>query len=80
MMPDRILNRINIEEFWAHFLLRKKPGYPLVSFLPAAKKDTASIPCAEDQEHQNGAWHHRADAGLYCVMIRVASVTGKLSP
>jgi hypothetical protein len=22
------------------------PGYPLVSFLPAAKKDTASIPCA----------------------------------
>jgi hypothetical protein len=25
---------------------RKKPGYPLVSFLPAAKKDTASIPCA----------------------------------
>jgi hypothetical protein len=33
--------------FWAHFLRnRKKPGYPLVSFLPAAKKDTASIPCA----------------------------------
>jgi hypothetical protein len=25
---------------------RRKPGYPLVSFLPAAKKDTASIPCA----------------------------------
>jgi hypothetical protein len=25
---------------------RKKPGYPLVSFLPAAKKDTAPIPCA----------------------------------
>jgi hypothetical protein len=22
------------------------PGYTLVSFLPAAKKDTASIPCA----------------------------------
>jgi hypothetical protein len=22
------------------------PGFPLVSFLPAAKKDTASIPCA----------------------------------
>jgi hypothetical protein len=22
------------------------PGYPLVSFLPVAKKDTASIPCA----------------------------------
>jgi hypothetical protein len=22
------------------------PGYPLVSFLPPAKKDTASIPCA----------------------------------
>jgi hypothetical protein len=33
---------------WAHFLRfhRKKPGYPLVSFLPQAKKDTASIPCA----------------------------------
>jgi hypothetical protein len=26
------------------------PGYPLVSFLPPAKKDTAPIPCAEDQE------------------------------
>jgi hypothetical protein len=25
---------------------RRKPGFPLVSFLPAAKKDTASIPCA----------------------------------
>jgi hypothetical protein len=25
---------------------RRKPGYPLVSFLPLAKKDTASIPCA----------------------------------
>jgi hypothetical protein len=24
----------------------RKPGYPLVSFSPAAKKDTASIPCA----------------------------------
>jgi hypothetical protein len=23
------------------------PGFPLVSFLPLAKKDTASIPCAE---------------------------------
>jgi hypothetical protein len=30
---------------------RKKPGYPLVSFLPAAKKDTASIPCAADKWH-----------------------------
>jgi hypothetical protein len=28
---------------------RKKPGYPLVSFLPAAKKDTASIPCAANK-------------------------------
>jgi hypothetical protein len=30
----------------AALLCRKKPGYPLVSFLPAAKKDTAPIPCA----------------------------------
>jgi hypothetical protein len=29
---------------------RRKPGYPLVSFLPAAKKDTAPIPCAEEEE------------------------------
>jgi hypothetical protein len=29
---------------------RRKPGYPLVSFLPQAKKDTASIPCAEEEE------------------------------
>jgi hypothetical protein len=25
---------------------RRKPGFTLVSFLPAAKKDTAPIPCA----------------------------------
>jgi hypothetical protein len=30
----------------AALLCRKKPGYPLVSFLPSAKKDTAPIPCA----------------------------------
>jgi hypothetical protein len=28
---------------------RRKPGYPLVSFLPTAKKDTASIPCAAEK-------------------------------
>jgi hypothetical protein len=27
------------------------PGFPLVSFLPAAKKDTASIPCAAVKRH-----------------------------
>jgi hypothetical protein len=30
---------------WAHFLLRKKPGYPL-QFLPLRGKNSAPIPCA----------------------------------
>jgi hypothetical protein len=34
------------EHFGRIFCCRKKPGYPLVSFLPTAKKDTAPIPCA----------------------------------
>jgi hypothetical protein len=37
--------RISIQRR-AHPRQRRGPGYPLVSFLPAAKKDTASIPCA----------------------------------
>jgi hypothetical protein len=46
--------------FWAHFrakaaALARKPGYPLVSFSPAAKKDTASIPCAEEEERTRAA-------------------------
>jgi hypothetical protein len=33
--------------FWAHpATYVAGPGFPLVSFLPVAKKDTASIPCA----------------------------------
>jgi hypothetical protein len=36
--------------FWAHPALRAGPGFPLVSFLPSAKKDTASIPCASRSE------------------------------
>jgi hypothetical protein len=35
---------------WAHPALRVGPGFTLVSFLPAAKKDTASIPCASHSE------------------------------
>jgi hypothetical protein len=34
------------------------PGYPLVSFLPLAKKDTASIPCAEEKERRRKKNHH----------------------
>jgi hypothetical protein len=33
---------------------RRKPGYPLVSFSPAAKKDTASIPCANQNRSKPG--------------------------
>jgi hypothetical protein len=35
--------------------LRAGPGYTLVSFLPAAKKDTASIPCAFQNPAVRGA-------------------------
>jgi hypothetical protein len=33
--------------------LGRKPGYPLVSFLPMAKQDTASIPCAGQMARSN---------------------------
>jgi hypothetical protein len=46
--PDKRL-RILIPPFWAHFLLCKKPGYPL-QFLDFASGEvcgiSASIPCA----------------------------------
>jgi hypothetical protein len=43
------------------------PGYPLVSFLPPAKKDTASIPCACQNPVVRGALLRLKPSHLYGV-------------